>query len=196
MDGRVLSSPTWIRQERIGVQVFTTSQVQRKVLMATAGGIPPDIAGLMCSEVVPYADKNALVPLDDYAGAVGITSERYISRYWDLCYYRGHLWALPSTVTSLALHWNKRLFREAGLDPEHPPETIEQLDDYADRLTRRDAEGNITQIGFMPAEPGWWPTTGARPCRLRRHGGQDRATENPWHWRDSLSAYSWSFWCC
>ena len=50
-------------QDRAEVRVFTTSQVQRKVLMATAGGIPPDVAGLMCSEVVPYADKNALLPL-------------------------------------------------------------------------------------------------------------------------------------
>lgn len=175
-------------QERIEVQVFTTSQVQRKVLMATAGGIPPDIAGLMCSEVVPYADKNALLPLDDYATAAGITSERYISRYWDLCYYRGHLWALPSTVTSLALHWNKRLFREAGLDPEHPPETIEQLDEYAGRLTRRDAQGDITQIGFMPAEPGWWPWAWGGFFGGRLWNGKDTITTTA---PENLRAFEW-----
>jgi multiple sugar transport system substrate-binding protein len=174
--------------ERVEVEVFTTSQIQRKVLMATAGGIPPDVAGLMCSEVVPYADKNALLPLDEYARAAGITSEDYIARYWDLCHHRGHLWALPSTVTSIALHWNKRLFREAGLDPERPPETIEELDDCAERLTRRDADGSITQIGFMPAEPGWWPWAWGYFFGGRLWNGEDRITATA---PENVRAYEW-----
>jgi ABC-type glycerol-3-phosphate transport system substrate-binding protein len=57
----------------------------------------------------------------------------------------------------VALHWNKRLFREAGLDPERPPRTLEELDAFSQRLTKRDpATGRITQMGFMPSEPGWW----------------------------------------
>ncbi len=175
-------------QDRVEVRVFTTSQVQRKVLMATAGGIPPDVAGLMCSEVVPYADKNALVPLDHYAAAAGITPANYISRYWDLCHYRGHLWALPSTVTSLALHWNKRLFREAGLDPERPPGTIEELDQYADRLTKRDAQGNIEQIGFMPAEPGWWPWAWGGLFGGRLWNGKDAITATA---PENIRAFEW-----
>ena len=175
-------------QDRAEVRVFTTSQVQRKVLMATAGGIPPDVAGLMCSEVVPYADKNALLPLDDYATAAGITPDRYMPRYWDLCHYRGHLWGLPSTVTSLALHWNKRLFREAGLDPERPPRTIEELDEYSDRLTRRDADGTITQIGFMPAEPGWWPWAWGGFFGGRLWNGKDRITATA---PENVRAFEW-----
>jgi len=55
-----------------------------------------------------------------------------------------------------ALHWNKRLFREAGLDPERPPRTIAELDRYAKRLTRVE-DGKIQQIGFLPSDPPWWP---------------------------------------
>ncbi len=145
------------KQDRIHVKLLTTSQIDRKMLMATAGGIPPDIAGLWSNNVIPYADKNALLPLDEYCEKAGIKKGSYISRYWDICYHRDHLWGLPSTPASLALHWNKRLFREAGLDPEKPPETIEELDRYAELLTKRDREGNLVQVGFMPAEPGWWP---------------------------------------
>ncbi len=144
-------------QDRIEVKLLTTSQIDRKMLMATAGGIPPDVAGLWSNNVIPYADKNALMPLDEYMAESGIGEDAYISRYWDICHHNGHLWGLPSTPASLALHWNKQLFREAGLDPEKPPETIEELDEYAAILTKRDADGDIEQIGFMPAEPGWWP---------------------------------------
>src|SRR5439155_23157140 len=45
---------------------------------------------------------------------------------------------------------------EAGLDPDRPPRTIEELDAMSRTLTRRDAAGKITQMGFIPAEPGWW----------------------------------------
>jgi ABC-type glycerol-3-phosphate transport system substrate-binding protein len=48
------------------------------------------------------------------------------------------------------------MLREAGLDPDKPPQTIEELDRYAERITRRDASGRIVRAGFMPAEPGWW----------------------------------------
>ena len=39
-----------------------------KVLLATAGGNPPDIAGLWDGDVVPFAEQGALTPLDDYLG--------------------------------------------------------------------------------------------------------------------------------
>jgi len=67
-----------------------------------------------------YADRGALMPLDDYLRRAGITRADYIPAYWDLCSHQGRMWGLPSTPASLALHWNKKLFREAGLDPDKP----------------------------------------------------------------------------
>jgi multiple sugar transport system substrate-binding protein len=49
-----------------------------------------------------------------------------------------------------ALFWNKDLFKEAGLDPETPPKTMEELVQFAEKLTKTDADGNITQLGFLP----------------------------------------------
>jgi ABC-type glycerol-3-phosphate transport system substrate-binding protein len=175
-------------QERILVRLLTTSQVDRKMLMATAGGIPPDVAGLWSFNLIPYADKNALLPLDEFAAEAGVTQGRYISRYWDLCFHRGHLWGLPSTPASLALHWNKRLFREAGLDPDRPPQTIEELDGYAARLTKRDASGKIVQIGFMPAEPGWWPWGWGCFFGGDLWNGKDQLTATA---DENLRAYRW-----
>ena len=80
---------------------------------------------------------------------------RYSPVYADACTLHGRVWGLPSTPTTFALHWNKTLFRQAGLDPERPPQTIAELDDFAQRLTKRDADGRLTQIGFLPQVPGW-----------------------------------------
>lgn len=143
-------------QRRIVVHMLTISQVEQKMLLATAGGNPPDVAGLFAADVNIFADKNALRPLDDYVREAGIKPSDYIPCYWELAQYRGQVWALPSAPATDALHWNRRMFREAGLDPDRPPRTIEELDAYAKRLTKHDATGHINQMGFMQAEPGWW----------------------------------------
>ena len=46
------------------------------------------------------------------------------------------------------LTWNKDHFKEAGLDPEKPPKTWDEFRDYAKKLTKRDAQGNITRVGY------------------------------------------------
>jgi len=143
-------------QDRIFVKLLTVSQVDRKVLLATAGNDPPDVAGLWSAQTDVYSDKGALLPLDDFCAEAGIGASNYIPVYWGLVRHRGHTWGLPSTPASTALHWNKRLFREAGLDPDRPPRTMDDLAEYSERLTKRDENGNIKQIGFLPAEPGWW----------------------------------------
>jgi len=144
------------RQSDIHVEYLAVSQVNQKMLLATAGGNPPDAAGVWDFDVVAFADYNALLPLDDFCRRDGLGPEDYLPAYWNLCLHRGHVFAMPTTPASVALHWNRKHYAEAGLDPGRPPRTIEELTEYADRLTRRDATGGLSQMGFMPAEPGWW----------------------------------------
>lgn len=143
-------------QDRIFVRMLTVSKMDQKMMLATAGGVPPDIAGLWGMYLTSYVENNALTPLDRLAREAGIREENYIPVYWRMCTQKGHLWALPTTPTVTALHWNKRMFREAGLDPERPPRTLEELEEFNERLTRRAADGSLEQIGHLPQEPGWW----------------------------------------
>ncbi|MBI5832382.1 MAG: ABC transporter substrate-binding protein [Armatimonadetes bacterium] len=143
-------------QDRIFVDLLTVSQVDQKLLLATAGGNPPDVAGLWSNNTHVYADMNAIRTLDDLCEQAGIGPRDFIPSFWDLCTYRGHVFALPTTPATVALHYNKKLMRAAGLDPDRPPRTIEELDAAAARLTTRDADGKIDIAGFLPSEPGWW----------------------------------------
>ncbi len=117
-----------------------------------------------------------MLDLTEMLAAAGIRRDDYIPAYWDLGQYRGRMWALPTTPNTTALHWNKRLFSEAGLNPESPPETIEELDALAEKLTKWEVTGadgqieicrgycpeipdgdkRLIQVGFLPSEPGWW----------------------------------------
>jgi ABC-type glycerol-3-phosphate transport system substrate-binding protein len=163
----------------IVVEKVTVSQIDRRLLTATAGGNPPDVAGVWTWMLTIYADKGALTDLDDYLVEVNLTKDHYLPVFWDICQYKGKMWGLVSTPASIALHWNRRLFREAGLDPDKPPATIKELDIMAEKLTKiqlpdgeiisyynlkqkEDYEnllkkGKIIQLGFLHTEPNWYP---------------------------------------
>ncbi len=165
-------------QDRIHVDMLTVSQIDHKLMLATSGGNPPDVSGLWSHSVNVYAEKGALTPLNSLLAEAGITRDDYIPVFWNLCEHRGFMWALPSTPATMALHWNKRLFREAGLDPDRPPRSIEELDRMNEQLTvvrlQRNGRGmtapyaeltdeeraakqfEIVRIGHVPTEPGWW----------------------------------------
>ena len=165
-------------QDRIAVRMLTVSGIDRKMLLATAGGNPPDVAGIFDFNINDYAEKNALMPLDRLCAESGIKEEDYIPSIWATCVHKGHIWALPSTPASLALLWNKKMFRDAGLNPEKPPRSIEELDVMSEKLTRVEVERKgetveirfdeltpeereaktfkLTQLGYSPSEPGWW----------------------------------------
>jgi ABC-type glycerol-3-phosphate transport system substrate-binding protein len=143
------------KQNKIHVDLLTVSGIESKTLLAVAGGDPPDVAGLYGPNMAQYADDNAIMRLDDFCREKGISASDYIPVFWDMGTYQGHVYALPSTPASTALHYNKQMFRDAGLDPEKPPQTIEEMDAMADKITTR-KDGKLDKAGFMPAEPGWW----------------------------------------
>jgi multiple sugar transport system substrate-binding protein len=47
----------------------------------------------------------------------------------------GKQYMLPMQVFYIVFYWNKDLFKAAGLDPNQPPKTLQQLSDYAVKLT-------------------------------------------------------------
>jgi len=56
------------------------------------------------------------------------------------------IYGIPLSVDSLALYYNEDLFEEAELDL--PPETWDEVKDYAQELTEKDEDGTITQAGI------------------------------------------------
>ncbi len=149
-------------ERHLWVEYCPVSNIDQRLLIATAGGDPPDVAGIYDYIVPQYADQGALLPLDDLVREFGIPLESFKPIWLDIGRYAGRLVALPSTPYTITLYYNRRLFREAGLDPDRPPRTTAELNEYALRLTRRDPADpkgeRIAQLGFTtsPGMLGWW----------------------------------------
>ena len=175
-------------QNRIYVDFSSVSQIDRKFMLATAGGVPPDIAGIWSVSLPVYAENNALTPLDKLAADAGVERKSYIDVFWQLCCHRDHLWALPSTPASIGLVWNKKLFRQAGLDPEKPPRSIAELEADNKKLAHYRPDGRLQSIGFLPEEPGWWNAMWGYWFGAKLWNGKSKITlDSP----ENLDAYRW-----
>ena len=148
------------KEKNIRVNYLSMSAVDQKTLVAAAAGVPPDVAGLWDTQIVQFADLDALEPLDDLYRGAGFTPELYKKVFWDCCRYRNRLRAMISTPAAVALHYNARIFAEnadalraAGLDPMRPPQTIAELDRYNAVLTTfvDGKTAKIDRAGFQPS---------------------------------------------
>jgi len=149
---------------------FPYADYRTRIAAAVPAGEGPDVIQMFYGWVPDYIDAGLLQPLPaDYFPLQELEDE-----YFDIVQamvYDGQLYAVPTAVRSLALFWNKRMFEEAGLDPETPPATLDEMVDFAVALTERDGGGNLTAVGLTMAMTGqdhhWW-----REVLVRQFGGQ------------------------
>ncbi|GIK36352.1 MAG: hypothetical protein BroJett011_01850 [Chloroflexota bacterium] len=122
-----------------------------KIIAGLSGSQPPHVLVLGGPDNVPgWTNEGLLAPLDEIISASNIDKADILPAVLSQCAYKGDHYCLPWGTDTYAFYWNKDLFEEAGLDPEKPPQTLEELAEYADKLTKVDANGEITQIGFIP----------------------------------------------
>lgn len=149
---------------------FPYAEYRTKVGTAIPAGEGPDIVQLFYGWLDAYREAELLVPLpSDIFPSAEIESEFF--PMVQAMNVDGGYYGLPTAVRSLALFWNKKLFEEAGLDPEAPPQTLDEFVEFATKLTKRDANGNLLQAGFTIAPAGqdhhWW-----REVLVRQFGGE------------------------
>lgn len=114
-------------------------QQQRLVSALTTGGLP-DVSFLGNNVVAQFQAIGALAPLDEYFEAYSAEHGYDVAEdVWpgDRGYYQldGQWWASPLAVETRALYYRADLFEEAGLDPESPPQTWEEMVEAAVQLT-------------------------------------------------------------
>jgi len=135
--------------QETGEQVSLVSPLDdNQLASALTGEQLPDVLVLDGIEMVSYfARAGYLSEIND------VNTGTIFSAPLVLCQIDGKLYCYPWTTNFYALFWNKDQFDAAGLDPDTPPQTLEQLTDYADRLTRFGLEGQLEQAGFLPDKP-------------------------------------------
>jgi multiple sugar transport system substrate-binding protein len=70
----------------------------------------------------------------------------------------------------MGLIWNKDLFSAAGLDPEKPPKTFDELQEFSRKITKFDAAGNLDVLSYDPMDTtGGWVENWANQMGVEWH---------------------------
>ena len=118
-------------------------QMRQQLLTMTAGGNPPDVMMLNGPWSQELGAQGALLDLTEIAG------EDYLNDNWpgalDAGKYKDQLYAVPFGLSPHAFWYNKDLMEKAGLDPENPPKTMDELNEAMAQI-----KDNWVQMVFTP----------------------------------------------
>jgi ABC-type glycerol-3-phosphate transport system substrate-binding protein len=134
----------------VSVERVPFNGAEPKIQTALTTHTEPDIARVDVSFLAKLASKSALLDLEPYVPAE--FRDEVLPVALQSCIYDGRLWGIPDQTNGLCLFYNKTLFREAGLDPERPPATWDEVVEYGKRLT--DARRGVFGIGLSNSL--WW----------------------------------------
>src|SRR5829696_3228738 len=121
-----------------------------------AGAGIPDVIVEDRPKLGQAAANNIETNLQEWATRDGIDGTAFWPFTWAQTLYNGDTYGIPFETDVRVLFWNKNAFREAGLDPDKPPKTWAELEEYADKLDKKASDGTYERIGFMPLiRVGW-----------------------------------------
>jgi multiple sugar transport system substrate-binding protein len=108
-----------------------------KIRTAALGAAAPDVARMPILWGVEFAAKQQLseVSFEEF----GFTAEQFWPGAVKSCTWEGKLYGIPTNNETMAFIWNKDIFRQAGLDPEAPPKTWDEVRTFSKAI--KDATG-------------------------------------------------------
>ncbi|HEU4326258.1 MAG TPA: sugar ABC transporter substrate-binding protein [Roseiflexaceae bacterium] len=127
------------------------AEKDKKYAAEMAAGTGPDVVHLHAYALRSFIERGYLLDLTSFVEQEG--GEAYLSTWYpqatDLTRKDQKTYGIPADYMTMALFYNAELFEEAGLDPDKPPKTWSEFEEYARKLTRdRDGDGAIDTWGF------------------------------------------------
>jgi multiple sugar transport system substrate-binding protein len=114
---------------------------EQRLPAAAQAGKGPDMGVMHLSSVASHAARKVIVPLDDLAKALKLQESDFVSAVWKGGIYQGKRYGIPLDVHPAGLFYNKNVMQKAGLDPETPPTTGDELLQMLDQLKSKGIQG-------------------------------------------------------
>lgn len=139
-------------QDKITVKhVFVPwGEIFTKNKAAIAAGNPVDVIVNDVNSVPNRAAAGEVEDLSQFLSKdTSFKEEDYNSNYLNAMKYEGKIYGLPFAVDNRIIYYNKDHFIKAGLDPENPPKTWEELKQAAAKLDVKNGD-KYEVMGFYP----------------------------------------------
>ncbi|MER3483320.1 MAG: sugar ABC transporter substrate-binding protein [Meiothermus sp.] len=154
-------------------QTFPYDAYQQKVASAVSAGQGPDVVNLYYGWIPTWVKAGYLQPLPEDAFSTKSMDADFIPMV-QAAKVGGKYYGVPTAVRSLALFYNKDLFKAAGINT--PPRTWEEFYAAGKKLTVKQGD-RYTQIGYGISPDGQDHNV-VREVLLRQAGGRPYSDDN------------------
>lgn len=125
------------------------SSLNDEAMRAVMSGNGPDVIPIDNPNTAMFAAKNALLDLTPYLAKSKVIDVKqiYPGPLKKNASWNGKVYAIPRGANTLALYYNEDMFKAAGLDPDKPPQSWDEL--YADAKKKlTNAQKNVYGLAF------------------------------------------------
>ena len=165
------STPAAVQQFNAQVAQFERANPSIKVKPVEYQWTGPTFAAKLAAGTlptvfeVPFTDARTLGDNGQLADlTAGVKALPYFSKYNKAVLAegtdsKGRIVALPKGAYAQALHYNRKLFSQAGLDPSKPPTTWAKVQSAALRISQKTGKAGYVQMAKDDNTAGWILTT-------------------------------------
>ncbi len=120
-----------------------------KALTAAQAGEPPQVAVLLSIDIFTLVEEDVVLPISDIATSEADKAwiDGFYPSFMKDSVFEGKVYGIPFQRSTPVFYYNVEAFREAGLDPENPPKTWDEMVEMGKKLVVKDANGNVTRWG-------------------------------------------------
>ena len=128
-------------------------ETAQKTMAAVASDTLPNGGLIPAGPLWTGREGNFLI--DEYIkGPDGLDMDDFWPVLWTYNEWEGKISSLPFNNSTLVLYYNKELMEQAGLDPEKPPETWDELKSMAAQIVEK-CQGETKVWGVDTKSPDW-----------------------------------------
>lgn len=121
----------------VDMTIMPWDSLYQKLSTVLSVGEGPDMLAMATERIGTYAEPGAFAEVNDVYEE-GIVDESVIPETLkENLKYDGKYYGVPMNFATLLLYYNKTMFKDAGLDPEAPPATWEELEQYAQQIVEK-----------------------------------------------------------
>ena len=113
-----------------------------KAQTALKAGEKPTMAVLLSTDAYTLIDDDRVVAFDTLPGG-GQWLDAFYPAFRRNTQIGGHDWGVPFQRSTIVTYYNKAMFAEVGLDPEHPPATWAENAEMAAKLAKKDSRWGL-----------------------------------------------------
>ncbi len=162
-----------------------------KYFAALRGGDLPDLVQIEDTGTQRMIDSGSVVRAQDCIDAEHYDTSDFVPRVISYYSVGGKLWPWPFNVSNPVLYYNKTAFTKAGLDPDKPPSTLDEVRADAQKIV----DSGAARHGIALEESVWyfeqWLAKDGQPFVNNDNGRTARATSVLFDSDSGRSLFEW-----